>query len=142
MDVLTTELPNALPPEREVDHKIEVVHRSQPPSKAPYRLNQRELKKLKEQFNELSAKRYIHKSKSPYGAPVLFVDMKDGKLCMCVDYRVLNKITIKNNYLLPQIDDLFNQLASAVYFSRIDLKSGYYQIRIALGDIEKTACRT
>jgi len=128
MDVLTTELPDALPPEREVDHKIEVVPGSQPPSKAPYRLNQRELKELKKQLNELLAKGYIRKSKSPYRAPVFFVDKKDGKLRMCVDYRALNKITIKNNYPLPQIDDLFDRLAGAVYFTRIDLKSGYYQI--------------
>ena len=128
MDVLTTELPDSLPPEREVDHKIEVVPGSQPPSKAPYRLNQRELKELKTQLNELLAKGYIRKSKSPYGAPVLFVDKKDGKLRMCVDYRALNKITIKNNYPLPRIDDLFDRLAWAVYFSCIDLKSGYYQI--------------
>lgn len=142
VDVLTTELPNVLPPERKVDHKIEVVPGSQSPSKAPYWLNQREWKELKKQLNELLSKGYICKSKSPYGAPVLFVDKKDGKLCMCVDYRALNKITIENNYPLPRIDDLFDRLAGAVYFSRIDLKSGYYQIQIALGDIEKTTCRT
>ena len=73
---------------------------------------------------------------------MLVVDKKDGKLRMCIDYRALNKVTIKNNYPLPRIDDLFDRLAEAKYFSRIDLKSGYYQIRIADGDIEKTACRT
>jgi len=113
MDVLNTELLDVLPLEREVDHKIEVVPGSQSPSKAPYRLNQRELKELKKQLNELLAKGYICKSKSPYGAPILFVDKKDGKLRMCVDYRALNKITIKSNYPLPRIDDLLDWLAGA-----------------------------
>ena len=141
-DVLTEELPDELPPRREVDHKIELVPGAAPPSKAPYRMNQRELVELKKQLNELLAKGYIRQSKSPYGAPVLFVDKKGGKLRMCVDYRALNKITIKNNYPLPRIDDLFDRLAGAKYFSRIDLKSGYYQILIAAEDVEKTACRT
>jgi hypothetical protein len=141
-DVLTKELPNELPPKREVDHKIEVVPGSEPPSKAPYRLDQRELVELKKQLRELSSKGYICQSKSPYGAPVLFVEKKDGKLRMCVDYRALNKVTIKNNYPLPQIDDLFDRLAGAKYFSRIALKSGYYQICIAEDDTEKTAYRT
>ena len=141
-DVLTNELPQELPPRREVDHKIEVIPGSEPPSKAPYRLNQKELMELKKQLNDLLARGYIRPSKSPYGAPVLFVDKKDGKLRMCIDYRALNKVTIKNNYPLPRIDDLFDRLAGAKYFSRIDLKSGYYQIRIADGDVEKTACRT
>ena len=145
-DVLTNELPQELPqelpPRREVDHKIEVIPGSEPPSKAPYRLNQKELLELKKQLNDLLSRGYIRPSKSPYGAPVLFVDKKDGKLRMCIDYRALNKVTIKNNYPLPRIDDLFDRLAGAKYFSRIDLKSGYYQIRIADGDIEKTACRT
>ena len=89
------------------------------------------------------SKGYIRQSKSPYGAPVRFVDKKDGKLRMCVDYRALNKITIKNNYPLPRIDDPHSiGLARAKYFSRIDLWSGYHQIRIAESDIEKTACRT
>ena len=141
-DVLTNELPRELPPRREVDHKIDVVPGAEPPSKAPYRLDQKKLMELKGQLNELLARGYVRPSKSPYGAPVLFVDKKDGKLRMCVDYRALNKVTIKNNYPLPRIDDLFDRLAGARYFSRIDLKSGYYQIRIADEDVEKTACRT
>lgn len=141
-DVLTNELPKKLPPRREVDHKIEVIPGAEPPSKAPYRLNQKELMELKKQLNDLLERGYVRPSKSPYGAPVLFVDKKDGKLRMCIDYRALNKVTIKNNYPLPRIDDLFDRLAGAKYFSRIDLKSGYYQIRIADADVEKTACRT
>ena len=91
-------------------------------------------------MDELLAKRYIRQSKSPYGAPVLFVDKKDGKLRLCVDYRALNKVTVKNLYPLPRIDDLFDRLVEAKYFSRIDLRSGYHQIQIAQGDEEKTAC--
>ena len=141
-DVLTNELSQELLPKREVDHKIEVIPRSEPPSKAPYQLNQKELLELKKQLNDLLSRGYIRPSKSPYGAPVLFVDKKDGKLRMCINYRALNKVTIKNNYLLPRIDDLFDWLAGAKYFSHIDLKSGYYQIRIADGEVEKTACCT
>jgi hypothetical protein len=113
-----------------------------PPTKAPYRMSHEELKKLKVQLEELFIKGYIKPSKSPYGAPVLFVHKKDGTLRMCVDYRALNKATMKNRYALPRIDDLFDRLSGAKVFSRIDLRSRYYQIRIAEGDKKKTACRT
>jgi len=105
-------------------------------------MSHEELKEIKVQLEELFAKGYIKPSKSPYGAPVLFVHKKDGTLRMCVDYRALNKATMKNRYPLPQIDDLFNCLSGAKVFSKIDLRSGYYQIRIAEGDEEKTACHT
>ena len=140
-DVLTNELPQELPPKKEIDHKIGVILGSEPPSKAPYRLNQKKLLKLKKQLDDLLSRGYIRPSKSPYRALVLFVDKMDGKLHMCIDYRALTKVTIKNNYLLSWIDDFFDRLAGAKYFSCIDLKSGYYQIRIADGDVEKTACR-
>jgi hypothetical protein len=104
-------------------------------------MNHEELKELKVQFEELLAKGYIKPSKSPYGAPVLFVHKKDETLRMCVDYRALNKVTVKNRYPLPRIDDLFDQLSGAKVFSKIDLRSGYNQIRIAQGDEEKTAYR-
>jgi hypothetical protein len=113
-----------------------------PPAKAPYRMSHEELKELKVQLEELLAKGYIKLSKSPYGALVLFVHKKDGTLRMCVDYRALNKAMVKNRYLLPRIDDLFDRLSGAKVFSRIDLSLGYYQIRIAEGDEEKTACQT
>jgi hypothetical protein len=141
-DVITDELTKHLPPKRAVDHKIDLVPGTEPPSKAPYWLNQAELQELKRQLNELLERGYIRQSKSPFGAPVLFVSKKDGKFRMCIDYRVLNKITIKNNYPLPRVDDLLDRLAGAKVFSRIDLKSGYYQIRIAEEDVEKMACRT
>jgi len=137
-DVMPKELPKDLPPRRGIDHVIEVVLGVAPPAKAPYRMSHEELKEFKVQLEELFAKRYIKPSKSPYGAPVLFVHKKDGMLRMCVDYRALNKVTVKNRYPLPRIDDLFDRLSGAKVFSRIDLHLGYYQIRIAEGDEEKT----
>jgi hypothetical protein len=141
-DVMPEDLPEDLPPRRRVDHAIEVMSGVAPPAKAPYRMSHEELKELKVQLEELFAKGYIKPSKSPYGAPVLFVHKKDGTLRMCVDYRAFNKATVKNWYPLPCIDDLFDRLSGAKIFSRIDLRSGYYQIRIAEGDEEKTACHT
>jgi hypothetical protein len=105
-------------------------------------MNHEELKELKVQLEELLAKGYIKPSKLPYGALVLFVHKKDGTLRMCVDYRALNKVTVKNRYPLLRIDDLFDRLSGAKVFSRIDLHSRCYQIRIAQGDEEKTACHT
>jgi hypothetical protein len=142
LDVMLEDLPKDLPPRRRVDHAIEVMPGVEPLAKAPYRMSHEELKELKVQLEELLAKGYIKPSKSPYGAPVLFVHKKDGTLRMCVDYRALNKATVKNRYPLPRIDDLFDRLSGAKVFSRIDLRSGYYQIRIAEGDEEKTAYRT
>jgi hypothetical protein len=95
---------------------------------------------VKKQLNDLLARGYIRPSRSPYRALVYFIDKKDGKLRMCIDYIALNKITIKNKYPLPRINDLFDKLARAKYFRRIDFKSGYYQIWIADGYIEKTKC--
>jgi hypothetical protein len=105
-------------------------------------MSQEELKELKVQLEKLLTKGYIKPSKSPYGAPILFVHKKDGTLRMCVDYKAFNKATVKNRYPLPHIDDLFDRLSGAKVLSRIDLRSGYYQIRIAEGDEKKTACRT
>jgi len=113
-----------------------------PLAKAPYRMSHEELKELKVQLEELLVKGYIKPNKSPYGAPVLFVHKKDGTLRMCVDYRAFNKATMKNRYPLPWINDLFDRLSGAKVISRIDLRSGYYQIQIAKGDKEKTACHT
>ncbi|GFH33445.1 RNA-directed DNA polymerase homolog [Haematococcus lacustris] len=105
-------------------------------------MSQEELDELKRQLDELLAKGYIRPSTSPFGSAVLFVRKKDGSLRMCVDYRALNQLTIKNRYPLPRIDDLLDQLAGARVFSKIDLKSGYHQIRVAEADIHKTAFRT
>ncbi len=113
-----------------------------PPVKAPYRMSYEDLKELKVQLKELLTKGYIKLNKSPYGAPVLFVHKKDGTLRMCVDYRALNKVTVKNRYPLPRIDDLFDRLSRVKVFSKIDLRLEYYQIWIMEGDEEKTACHT
>jgi hypothetical protein len=141
-DVMLEELPHELPSRRQVDHAIEVMPGVAPPAKAPYRMNHEELKELKVQLEEFLAKGYIKPSKSPYGALVLFVHKKDGTLRMCVDYITLNKVTVKNQYPLPQINDLFDRLLRTKMFRRIDLHSRYYQIQIAQGDEEKIACRT
>ncbi len=140
-DVMPEELTEDLPPRRQVDHEIEVMPGVAPPAKAPYQMSHEELKELKVQLEKLLTKGYIKLSKWPYGAPVLFVHKKDGTLRMCVDYRALNKVTVKNQYPLPRID-LFDRLSKAKVFSRIDLHSGYYQIQVAKGDEEKTTCRT
>lgn len=141
-DVFPDALPASLPPRRDVDHRIELVPGSSPTSRPTYRMSPSELDELKKQLQELTAADFIQPSKSPFGAPVLFVKKKDGGLRMCVDYRQLNQITIKNRYALPRTDELFDRLQGAKFFSKLDLRSGYHQIRIVEGDIYKTAFRT
>ena len=101
-----------------------------------------ELKELKTQLEELLSKDFIRPSTSPWGAPVLFVKKKDDTLRLCIDYRKLNRVTVKNKYHLPRIDDLFDQLKGAKYFSKIDLKTRYHQLRVREEDVPKTAFRT
>lgn len=141
-DVFPSDLPSDLPPRRDVDHRIELLPGSQPTSRPIYRMSPGELDELKKQLQELTDSGFIQPSKSPYGAPVLFVKKKDGSMRMCVDYRDLNRITIKNRYPLPRIEELFDRLRGAKYFSKIDLRSGYHQVRIHPDDIHKTAFRT
>jgi hypothetical protein len=141
-DVFPDALPDGLPPSREVDHRIELVPGSSPPSRPTIRLSATELAELKKQLIELEAAGFIRPSKSPFGAPILFVKKKDGTMRMCIDYRALNRITVKNSYPLPRVDELFDRLQGARYFSKIDLRSGYHQIRIAPEDVPKTAFRT
>jgi RNase H-like domain found in reverse transcriptase/Reverse transcriptase (RNA-dependent DNA polymerase)/Integrase zinc binding domain/Chromo (CHRromatin Organisation MOdifier) domain/Retroviral aspartyl protease len=141
-DVFPEDLPSGLPPKRDIDHRIDLVPGQAPPSRPTYRMSQPEMDELKKQLTELMDKGYVQESKSPYGAPVLFVKKKDGSMRMCVDYRALNKITIKNKYPLPRIDELLDRLLGARYFSKIDLRSGYWQVRIADQDVHKTAFRT
>ncbi|KAL0537039.1 hypothetical protein IC582_026007 [Cucumis melo] len=140
-DVFPEELPG-LPPHREVEFAIELEPGTVPISRAPYRMAPAELKELKVQLQELLDKGFIRPSVSPWGAQVLFVKKKDGSMRLCIDYRELNKVTVKNRYPLPRIDDLFDQLQGATVFSKIDLRSGYHQLRIKEGDVPKTAFRS
>ncbi|KAA0053491.1 DNA/RNA polymerases superfamily protein [Cucumis melo var. makuwa] len=140
-DVFPNEL-LGLPPPREIDFAIELESGTAPISRAPYRMAPAELKELKVQLQELLDEGFIRPSVSPWGAPVLFVKKKDGSMRLCIDYRELNKVTVKNRYLLPRIDDLFDQLQRATVFSKIDLRSSYHQLRIRDSDIPKTAFRS
>ncbi|GJP60469.1 hypothetical protein CLOP_g17685 [Closterium sp. NIES-67] len=129
-DILPDDLPNELPPYRTHQHEIVEEPGSKPTFRAPYRLSPTELTDMKKQIEYLLAKGLIRPSTSPYGAPVLFTPKPDGSLRMCIDYRALNKQTIKNKYPIPQIDDLLDQLRGATVFSKLDLRSGYWQIRM------------
>jgi hypothetical protein len=136
-DVFPKDL-SGMPPERKVEFAIELLPGTAPIFKRAYRISGPELVELKKQIDELSEKGYIRPSTSPWAAPVLFVEKKDGTKRMCIDYRALNEVTIKNKYPLPRIEDLFDQLRGANVFSKIDLRSGYHQLRIRPSDIPKT----
>ncbi|KAJ9547300.1 LOW QUALITY PROTEIN: hypothetical protein OSB04_019843 [Centaurea solstitialis] len=141
LEVFPDDLPG-LPPEREVEFRIDLVPGVAPIARAPYRLAPTEMQELMKQLQELLEKGFIRRSSSPWGAPIHFVNNKDGSMRMCIDYRELNKLTIKNRYMLPRIDDLFDQLQGASHFSKIDLRSGYHQLRVREEDVPKTAFRT
>ena len=125
-----------------IDFGIDLFPDKNPISIPPYRMAPNELKELKLQLKDLLDKGFIQPSISPCGTPVLFVKKKDGSLRMCIDYHQLNKVTIKNKYPLPRIGDLFDQLQHASYFSKINLRSGYHQLRVRGEDVPKTAFRT
>jgi hypothetical protein len=137
-DVFPKEL-SGMPPDREIEFVIELVLGTTPIFKRLYRMAANQLAELKEQLQELLDKGYIHPSASPWGALVIFVPKKDGTQRMCMNYCSLNKVTIKNKYPLPRIDDLFDQLKRACVFSKIDLRSGYHQLKIRASDIPKIA---
>ncbi|KAL2237827.1 UNVERIFIED_CONTAM: Retrovirus-related Pol polyprotein from transposon opus [Sesamum indicum] len=137
-DVMPDELPRKLPPKRAVDHEIELVPGTRPPARAPYRMSQPELVELRKQLKDMLESGIIKPAKSPYGAPVLFQKKADGSLSLCCDYRALNKITVKNKYPIPLVADCFDRLSRANYFTKIDLRSGYWQVRIKEGDEAKT----
>ena len=141
LDVFPKELPG-IPLKREVDLSIEIVPGIAPVSRAPYRMAPVELKELKVQLQELLDKGFVRPSVSPWGAPVLFVKNKDGTLRICIDYRQINKVTVNNKYPLLRIKYLFDQLKGAGIFSKIDLRSGYYQLSVKEVDVSKTAFRT
>jgi hypothetical protein len=140
-DVFPDDLPG-MPPDRDIEFIIELQPGTAPISKRSYRMPPNELAELKIQLQDLLDKGFIRPSTSPWGCPALFVKKKDNSLRLCVDYRPLNAVTIKNKYTLPRIDILFDQLAGAKVFSKIDLRSGYHQIKIKPSDIPKAAFST
>jgi hypothetical protein len=140
-DLFPEDLPG-MPPKLKVEFAIELLPGTAPISKRAYRVSGPELVELKKQIDELSEKGCISPSTSPWAAPLLFVEKKDGTRRMCIDYRALNEVTIKNKYPLPRIEDLFDQLRGASVFSKIDLRSGYHQLRIRPSDIPKTTIIT
>ena len=131
-----------LPPDREIEFEIDLVPRTEPILKAPYRMAPAELKELHKKLQELLEKGFIRPDYSLWEASVLFVKKKDRSIKLCIDYRELNKVMIKNKYPLVRVDDLFDQLKGATVFSKIDLHSGYHQLRIKSSDILKFAFRT
>ncbi|GKA94037.1 putative reverse transcriptase domain-containing protein, partial [Tanacetum coccineum] len=130
------------PPLWEIEFRIELIPRAVLIAKSPYHLAPSELDELSGQLKELQDKGFIQPSSSPWGAPMLFIKKKDGSFRMCIDYKELNKMTVKNRYPLPRIDDLFDQLQGSQFFSKIDLRSGYHQLRVHEDDIPNTAFRT
>nr|GEX26961.1 putative reverse transcriptase domain-containing protein [Tanacetum cinerariifolium] len=133
---------SGIPPAQQVEFQIDLVPGAAPVARAPYRLTPAEMKELADQLQELSDKGFIRPGSSPWGAPVLFVKKKGGSFRMCIDYRELNKLTLKNCYPLPRIDDLFDQLQGSSVYPKIDLRSSYHQLRVRKEDIHKTAFRT
>jgi hypothetical protein len=140
-DVFPEDLPG-MSPDRDIEFMIELLPGTPPISKRPYRMHVNELVELKKQIAELQSKGFIHPSSSPWGAPMLFMEKKDRTQRMSVDYQSLNEVTIKNKYPLPRIEDLFDQMKGTSVFSKIDLRSGYHQLKIWESDIPKTAFRT
>ncbi|GJV29381.1 putative reverse transcriptase domain-containing protein [Tanacetum coccineum] len=131
-----------IPSARQLEFQIDLIPGVEPVARAPYRLAPSEMKELSNQLKELSDQGFIRPGSSPWGASVLFVKKKDGSFWMCIDYRELNKLTMKNRYPLPRIDDLFDQLQRLSVYSKIDLRSGYHQLRVREEYISKTAFRT
>ncbi|GKA99130.1 putative reverse transcriptase domain-containing protein [Tanacetum coccineum] len=141
LDVFPEDLPG-IPPKRQVEFRIDLIPGATPIAKTPYRLAPSQMKELISQLQELLDKGFIPPSSSPWGAPILFVKKKDGSMRMCIDYQELNNVTVKKVYPLPRIDDLFDQLHGARWFSKIDLRSGYHQLKVREEDIPKTDFRT
>ena len=141
-DVFPDTLPKGRPPKRDIVHEIRTEEGAKPPSRPPYRLSPSEQDEMEEQVKDLLAQGFIRPSASPYGAPILFVPKKDGRWRMCIDYRALNKQTVKDQFPLPRIDSLLERLGQAKVFTKLDLASGYHQIAMEESSIQKTAFRT
>jgi hypothetical protein len=136
LDIFPDELAG-VPPESAIEFKIELQPGTAPVAKTPYKMPPVEMKELKVQLQGLLDKGYIHPSTPPWGCSTLFIEKKDKEFCLCMDYQSLNAVIIKNKYPLPHIDILFDQLEGAQVFSKIDLRSGYHQIKIRAEDIPK-----
>ena len=141
-DLFPTDLPTGLPPQRGRDYTIDLEPGHAPPCPHVYRLAPDELEELRTTLDSLLQKKFIQPSTSPFGAPILFVKKKDGTKRMVIDYRALNKITIKNKYPLPLIDELLDMVSGSTIWTSLDLMSGYHQVRVAAEDTHKTAFRT
>ncbi|GJP86136.1 hypothetical protein CLOP_g16200 [Closterium sp. NIES-67] len=141
-EIFPDDLPSGLPPERPQDHKIELEPGTQPTVRTQWHLTQPELQELRNQLDYLLAKGFIRPSTSPFAAPIMFTPKKDGGLRMCTDYRAFNRVMIKSRYPIPRTDELIDNLHGARYFSKIDLRGGYHQIRVFADDCHKTAFRT
>ena len=131
-----------LPPQREIEFKIDLYSGTEPISIAPYRMAPLELKELRKQLDQLLNIGFIRLRTSPWGAPVLFVKKHNETLRLCTDYRHLSRVTVKNKYPLPRIDDLFDQFRGSKYYTKIDMRTGYHQLKIREEDILKTSFRT
>jgi hypothetical protein len=141
-DIFSTEIPPGLPPLRKIEHQIDLIRGATLPNRAAYMTNPEETKEIQRQVQELLDHEYVRESLSPCTVSVILVTKKNGTWHMCVDCRVINNISICYRFLIPRLDDMLDELSSSIIFTKIDLRSGYHQIRMKLGDEWKTAFKT